>query len=252
MNGLSGGSKLRFGLAIGLLMLLLTAIAESGTLIPADQVHQVTNRVLAYHAFNPQQSLFEKLYERWIYPLLKPVFHALGNFFERFINWLAMHGGFSPTPSVLSTIAVVVAIVLLAVVLSIVILIVFRNRQARLSAVESIGDNSRMEDLPPVLLLSTAKDAANKHDYALAFRLVYLAALVSLDKAGLVRFDRSRTNWEYVKEVRRAGCGFAPDLAGLTSNFDRKVYGGSTITVADYNASLATFESIATALENKS
>jgi hypothetical protein len=57
-----------------------------------------------------------------------------------------------------------------------------------------------------------------------AIRAWYHAALVSLFRAGLLHYQKGRTNWEYVARLD-PGLGWRPSFIALTSLFDREWYG---------------------------
>ena len=94
-------------------------------------------------------------------------------------------------------------------------------------------------------LLARAERQAKEGDYRRAFRLVYLAALVSLDTGGVLRFDRSKTNWEYLRALRSAG---RPDIYAamtpLTREFDQVWYGFAHADVSHYHRALAQYQAL--------
>ncbi len=94
-------------------------------------------------------------------------------------------------------------------------------------------------------LLALAEEQAKKGDYRRAFRLVYLAALVALDTGGVLRFDRSKTNWEYLRALRAAGrSDIYSALIPLTREFDQVWYGLSRTDVSQYAQALAQYHAL--------
>lgn len=94
-------------------------------------------------------------------------------------------------------------------------------------------------------LLALAEQRAKEGDYRLAFRLVYLAALVALDSGGVLRFDKSKTNWEYLRALRTAGRSdiyFA--LTPLTREFDQVWYGFCRTDASQYAHALAQYHAL--------
>ncbi|NLN78493.1 MAG: hypothetical protein GX141_06215 [Armatimonadetes bacterium] len=80
-----------------------------------------------------------------------------------------------------------------------------------------------------------AADFADSGDYRGAFKAAYLASIAYLDEIKALRFERSHTNWEYLQELRQKGHSVAYDqLLPLTSDFDRKIYGGEACLRDDY------------------
>lgn len=93
-----------------------------------------------------------------------------------------------------------------------------------------ISAESHLPYLPdddPNLTAQSAFDnaqlSADTGDYRTAVRYLYLSALLSLDDRDLLRFDRSKTNREYLRSV--ADSEFAPTLHSVIDVFDRVWYG---------------------------
>jgi hypothetical protein len=94
-------------------------------------------------------------------------------------------------------------------------------------------------------LISEAKKLADSGEYRGAFRCVYLASLSHLDEIGALRFERSRTNWEYLRELDKRGQDTLRDqLRPLTMDFDRKFYGRENCEREDYLRALDVYERI--------
>jgi len=94
-------------------------------------------------------------------------------------------------------------------------------------------------------LLALAEQQAKAGDYRRAFRLVYLAALVALDTGGVLRFDRSKTNWEYLRALRAAGRGdLYQALTPVTREFDQVWYGFSRTDSAQYAHALDQYHAL--------
>ncbi len=97
----------------------------------------------------------------------------------------------------------------------------------------------------PGPLIKKAAALADAGDYRGAYRCAYLACIAYLDEARALRFERSRTNWEYLRELQ-AGGHLRPYelLHPLTLDFDRKFYGGGECSGKDYENALAVYRSI--------
>jgi len=96
-----------------------------------------------------------------------------------------------------------------------------------------------------VSLLGLAEQQAKAGDYRRAFRLVYLASLVALDTGGILRFDRSKTNWEYLRALRAAGRGdIYSALTPLTREFDQVWYGFGLTDASHYARALAQYQAL--------
>jgi len=94
-------------------------------------------------------------------------------------------------------------------------------------------------------LLALAEQKAKEGDYRRAFRLVYLAALVSLDTGGVLRFDRSKTNWEYLRALRAAGrTDISQALTPLTQEFDQVWYGFARTDASHFARALTQYRAL--------
>ena len=82
-----------------------------------------------------------------------------------------------------------------------------------------------------------------------AVRTLYLAVLALLHRANLIRFERTRTNGEYVRQLRSRETLRTP-FAGMTSLFEVKWYSESTCEASDYTTCRALAENIRENLKN--
>ncbi len=83
--------------------------------------------------------------------------------------------------------------------------------------------------------VARAQRASVVQDYRLAMRLLYLACLLKLDESGVLRYDRTLTNREYVRQLASR-----PVLAGalqpVVEAFDDVWYGFRALTPQGYAA----------------
>lgn len=111
--------------------------------------------------------------------------------------------------------------------------------------VKNVGDGSTDKpnkdeletyELPSAApLINDAAKLADSGDFRGAFRTAYLAIISYLDEIKALRFERSRTNWEYLGELRQSGYDKPYDeLQPLTMSFDRKIYGREDCSHKDY------------------
>ena len=100
-------------------------------------------------------------------------------------------------------------------------------------------------------LIDLARLRADSGDYRSAFRLIYLAALVTLDTQGLVRLNRARTNWEYLSDLRNGPhCEFVDLLRPMTIDFDRIWYGAAIAGPSHFESAMAQYLSVKSAAMN--
>lgn len=91
---------------------------------------------------------------------------------------------------------------------------------------------------PPLtaeLALQRAQELSTGGDYRTAVRYLYLSALLLLEERGLLRYDRSLTNREYLRSVAHR-----PELAAILREvidvFDRVWYGFQILSASEYEA----------------
>jgi len=124
-----------------------------------------------------------------------------------------------------------------------------RQRRAKPLAL-SDTEEALMEARDKDTLITIAEKHAKSGDYRAAFRLVYLATLIALDTDGILRFDRSKTNWEYVRQLRNSGrIDVYEVLAPMTRDFDRIWYGLSPTTPDVYRRAVIEYEKLTTPVE---
>ncbi|MCA9899559.1 MAG: DUF4129 domain-containing protein [Anaerolineales bacterium] len=102
---------------------------------------------------------------------------------------------------------------------------------AALSAEEELGG----EPLTADLALQKAQEFSTGGDFRTAVRYLYLSSLLLLEERGLLRYDRSLTNREYLRSVAHR-----PELAAILRDvidvFDRVWYGFQTLSASEYDA----------------
>ncbi len=133
----------------------------------------------------------------------------------------------------LGDLIVVAAAVLVALVLAYALrgLVADFTADAAMSAEEELGG----EPLTAELALQRAQELSTGGDYRTAVRYLYLSSLLLLEERGLLRYDRSLTNREYLRTVSHR-----PELAAILREvidvFDRVWYGFQTVTANEYDA----------------
>jgi hypothetical protein len=81
-----------------------------------------------------------------------------------------------------------------------------------------------------------ADDLARRGQFLEAVRHLYLAVLALLHRSNLIRYERMRTNGEYVRQLRSHAALHGP-FARLTNLFELKWYGERSCQAADFQAS---------------
>jgi hypothetical protein len=83
--------------------------------------------------------------------------------------------------------------------------------------------------------LKRAETLSTQGDYRNAIRYLYLSSLLVLDEQGLMRYDRSRTNREYLRSVSSKP-ELAKPLRDVIDVFDRVWYGFETVDEQTYQS----------------
>jgi hypothetical protein len=102
---------------------------------------------------------------------------------------------------------------------------------AAMSAHDELGGELLTADLA----LQRAQALSGGGDYRTAVRYLYLSALLLLEERGLLRYDRSLTNREYLRTVAHRP-ELAATLREVIDVFDRVWYGFQTLTTSEYEA----------------
>jgi hypothetical protein len=94
----------------------------------------------------------------------------------------------------------------------------------------------RMKHLPAELrrtdvnLRSEAERLMNQGQYDQAIILLFGHQLLMLDRVGMLRLNRGKTNRKYIRETRASDADSARQLQGTVSAFERSYFGGHAIT----------------------
>src|SRR5581483_8393349 len=84
-----------------------------------------------------------------------------------------------------------------------------------------------------------ARALARRGDHRGAIRALYTGVLLFLQRAGRLKFDKGKTNWEHVKELRRNDRALALRLEPLTRTFDVAWYGQKPVDAPAFDEFLA-------------
>ena len=122
-----------------------------------------------------------------------------------------------------------------SILLAFVLLYIFRGLFSDFIAEASMDEEHMAGDelLTAETALQKAKDISRAGDYRTAVRYLYLSSLLTLDERGLLRFDRSKTNREYLRSVAAFPQLSAP-LRDVIEVFDRVWYGFQPLDEASF------------------
>lgn len=137
--------------------------------------------------------------------------------------------------------AIIVGAVLLAAAV-IAWLLLRRYRRKLEGPTATTSARPRVVSRAPLRAYETTEDtwrgdarrfAAGK-EFDLAVRSSYAGLLLTLNSRGWIRFDKTRTNWEYTRAVRRKNRGLAERMEPLNQVFDEKWYGKKGCSEEEY------------------
>lgn len=227
------------------LLLLLLAISplvaqpdKPGGAVKPAEVRKEIKDILAQPEYNRFADNKESFLSRW----WKKTGPKILEYIQRIFGLPRDEHGLGRTLSY--TLAGTVILVLLVLL----VLIVRRVRGLRRdSNSPEVGLDFSTYGIPsPLPLIRHAAKLAESGDYRGAFLAAYLASISHLDEQKVLRWERGRTNWEYLRELQRGGFeGYYDELRPLTFVFDRKVYGREACGVEDYTCALEAYNRIA-------
>ena len=206
----------------GLLSALLTARAAwPENLFSPDELRPLAS-ILAQPEFQWQPDQRSPLEEWW--DNLKK--RALEFFVQLLRDAISSSGSSLIRPALLGLGIITVVLALLYI---------FRNiraalvQEAELEVEAAHGD----EDLNADAALQRAQEQAGSGDYRSAVRYLYLSALLHMEERGLLRYDRSKTNREYLRSVAQQP-NLENRLRDVVEIFDRVWYGYQPLDEAAY------------------
>ena len=239
--------QLKLVLAPLILLLLfwipIPAGAQSGGAARSDpsEVKAKIQRILNGAEFQPEQTV-----ENPFASVLK----WLGEQWSAFWKWLSgLFRGLSvPGVGGTSTVLPYTVIAIFIVFFAWLIAKILKNYSfQRAAKPKSKGTLHLTEDevemvREPDVWLQQAEQFAAQKDYHRAFRSVYIAILLQLDRAGAVQYERSRTNGEYLRFLSGKRLLLLLEaLQPLTGEFDTRWYGTRETLPADYERVLAAY-----------
>jgi hypothetical protein len=168
---------------------------------------------------------------------------------RRFFRRLFGEGGGDPGTVNVGLVYTLIAVIAVAALWT--LYRIFRTRVSgrgrAVAAVQGSPSPVEQEERPraPDEWLAEADRLARSRDFRGAFRAVFLAILVQLDRAGKIEYQRSRTNGDYLRALRAHSLRSLYDmLAPLAREFDLRWYGGRPSNEADYQRCLDAYRQL--------
>lgn len=219
-------------------------LGDDKTPLTARQAVDAAHAVLASAAYDSEPYPEPTKWDRWK--------EARARAFQRWLDSLHFgpHPYRGPTPSIspqfINGIVIALGIGLFALLVALLVGLL-RRRAARVRPAADLDETEAalVEARDTDSLHALAERKAQEGDYRLALRFIYLALLVALDTGGVLRFDRSRTNWEYLRALRASGReDVYQAMMPLTREFDRVWYGLARADAADYARARSQYEAL--------
>ena len=206
------------------------ASTASNSRVDPVKVRRELRQILASPEYN--QVVKPNFIEKWTAQAGK----FLGNGIKRFFKWVVDHLSFGDGDgaSVIATLGAWAAVIGFLVLLAWVIRKLIGSARGQ-AGIDVSVDDAAYEMPSARLLIKQAAKLAESGDYRGAFRAAYIASIAYLDDIRALRFERSRTNWEYLRELKQGGHEKPHnELQPLTADFDRKIYGREACGYKDY------------------
>lgn len=139
-------------------------------------------------------------------------------------------------------------LLVLVFVVAIVYLVMFiiRNFSVRKKDVkaEKLIESIKTRPSFELMLEKSAREAAEGR-YRDAFRSLYLASIIMLDKSNLIVYTDSITNWEYLRVIKKQAPPEAISIFGdMTLTFDILIYGHRNVSRNEYDDGLKQFRKL--------
>jgi hypothetical protein len=141
------------------------------------------------------------------------------------------------------------------IVVAIILYVQQRKNAPKIDVKRSSGETpATADDVPaqpdqisPAILWQEADDLARQGKFLEAVRRLYLAVLSLLHRARVIRYERTRTNGEYLREARQTPetpAGLHAPFGQLTRLFDQKWYGDRACDDNEFGACRALAEEV--------
>jgi hypothetical protein len=197
--------------------MLIGFLADNAIPTP-DTIRQTAKEVLARPTYEMRPTYDSRYVLDFIWRLLQPVFKFLSRLWD-----------ISPV------LAWFVAIVLLAILVLLIGHILYTFRQAlKRRAVLADPLQLSVHKLDPLELEIEAENAAVRHDYITAVRLLFRAILLRIAVYEKRQFRPGATNQQYIRRYSKAS--FVGALQQFVNVIDAKWYGQSQCQAEDYFA----------------
>jgi len=204
------------------LMVALPALAAASTVVaeqaerPSEQALRRSLRDILASGYQLTPPVRVQI-EEWLAWLLRSI--------GRLLSGLSEAGPLAGLPLWATWVIAGVLIALLVLILAHIVVTVRRALVEPSVRRDAATRRRRREN--PRALLAAAEEALRRSEYDRAVRLLYRAALVRLDRLGVLTHDAARTNWENLRALRSEEPAVRDAMAELARAVDDTVYGGA-------------------------
>lgn len=87
----------------------------------------------------------------------------------------------------------------------------------------------------PELVLRTALDFCSRGDFLQGFRYLYISMILEFNARNIIKIHKSKTNREYLAEIRDSGYAGYDDMVRFTRAFNDHWYGSRPITADEFD-----------------
>jgi hypothetical protein len=159
----------------------------------------------------------------------------LADLLNRFLKWLSSLLGQSVSLSAPDNRTLQFFGIIAALFIGLILIYILRNLFIDLSADSNLNleNGAKDEPLSAEMALERAGGLSNQGDYRSAVRYLYLSALLLLDERGLLYYDRTRTNREYLRDLNSRP-QIAILLRAIIDVFDKVWYGFQPLDAETY------------------
>lgn len=213
-----------------------TSLNTSGNNTAQDQQAQL-GKILARSEYLPEEQK-ESVVKKWWKRVWKKIEELL----------LKLFGGRSAPASSTGAgsanfVRIAVTLVLLAAasVGLVKLLRRLRRRKKKGDEVREVLGEELPDDATAADLLANAKELARSGDFRSAIRRAYIAMLCELEQRGKVRLHRSKTNRDYLDELKPQQSLY-PTFSVMTGAFEHIWYGQEPATESEYNDFLTLYQ----------
>lgn len=218
---------------------LMVAIPSMGlaqirhtSIVSPIKIKQDVNRILQspdYRWKKPKPSILDKIGKLFIL-----LYKKIAAFIHRLLPKTNLPSA-SVNPIMARILMILLSVILVALLAWLIAALIkggSYNRK-RINKKHAKVENSKLEEEPvnvdqPEEMLTFAKSMFDKGDWRRSYRYAFLAILMMLDRKGLIQYEKSRTNGEYLRTIGRHK-EIYPMFKVVCQDFDVKWYGHAPI-----------------------